>query len=216
MKFKVSENIKGMKKGRIRWCRFVPLIAMAAILAVGFGSCKKKELKEADVVITDPDRHYYPVIQGQYLPIQYEIENISDEPLVIQEIQTSCGCLIPKDELPIIVLPNKKNTIKLAYNSNKNTGYVDHQIYLYGNFKDSALRVLTFDTHVVPPADYTRDYEVLYQEEMEKGVPSLKDMVDGTSVNKGYYTDEEGDVRENNRKEKQDNVDDIINSTLKR
>lgn len=200
--------------GIIRRC--APLLAMSIFVAASFVSCNKKELKEADVVITDPDRHYYPVIQGQYLPVHYEIENISDEPLVIQEIQTSCGCLFSQDELPVIVLPNKKNTIKLAYDSKKNTGYVDHQIYLYGNFKDSALRILTFDTHVVPPADYTRDYEVLYQEEMESGPKSVKDLIDGTSANKGYYTDEEGDEREEYRLEVQEEVDEIINTTLKR
>lgn len=185
-------------------------------LMCGLGACKEKTLKEADVLITDPYRHYYPVIQGEYLPIQYEIENISDESLVIQEIQTSCGCIIPYDDLPLVVLPNNKNTITLAYDSKKNSGYVDHQVYLYGNFKDSALRILTFDTHVVPPADYSRDYEVLFQEEIEAGAKSIKDMVDGTSVNKGYYTDMEGDVRENNRKDIQDKADDLINSTLKR
>lgn len=185
------------------------------VVALVFYSCKDKKLKEADVVIEDPYRHYYPVIQGETLPINYEIENISEEPLVIQEIQTSCGCLIPFDDLPIIVLPNKKNTIRLGYNSIKNTGYVDHQVYLYGNFKDSTYRLLTFDTNVVPPADYTRDYEVLYHEQTEKNPVKIEDLVDGTSATKGYYTDESGDIRENTRKERQQKADQIINSTLR-
>lgn len=192
-------------------------ILFVMAVALPLSSCTEKDLEEADVVITDPkNRHYYPVIQGEILPIDYEIENVSDEPLVIQEIQTSCGCLIPYDDLPIMVLPKKKNTVRLGYNSNKNTGYVRHQVYLYGNFKDSTRRVLTFDTNVVPPADYTRDYEVLYHEEAQRPPIKVEDLVDGTSANKGYYTDDHGDDRENTRKERQEKADEIINSVLKR
>lgn len=185
------------------------LLALAVVLP--FGACQKKKLKEAKVIITDPDRHYYPVIQGETLPITYEIENVSDIPLVIQEIQSSCGCLIPFDDLPIMVLPNKTNKIRLGYNSIKNTGHVQHQIYLYGNFTDSLYRMLQFDTNVVPPADYTRDYEVLYHEQVESGNRSIEDLVDGNSVEKGYYTDESGDIRENTRRERQEKVDELLN-----
>ena len=186
-------------------------------VALPFSSCKDKNLKEADVAIEDIERHYYPVIQGEILPINYEIENVGEVPLVIQEIQTSCGCLIPFDDLPIMVLPNKKNTIRLGYNSIKNTGFVEHQVYLYGNFTDSTYRLLKFDTNVVPPADYTRDYEVLFHEQAEKGTTKVEDLVDGTSATKGYYTDDESnDVRENTRKERQQKADKVINSVLKR
>ena len=180
------------------------------VVAVAVCGCKEKKLEEADVVIEDIDRHYYPVIQGEILPIDYEIENVSDVPLVVQEIQTSCGCIIPADELPIMVLPNKKNTIRLGYNSIKNTGHVEHQIYLYGNFKDSTYRLLTFDTNVVPPADYTRDYEVLFHEQQEQGKIKLEDLVDGKSSHKGYYTDEKGDPRENTRSERQEKADEVV------
>ena len=196
--------------------RRTPLL-MAAVAALGVGACKDKNLKQASVTIEDIDRHYYPVIQGEILPISYTIENVSDVPLVIQEIQTSCGCRVPFDDLPILVLPNKKNTIRLGYNTIKNTGFVEHQVYLYGNFADSTYRLLTFDTNVVPPADYTRDYEVLYHEQhIERGPLKVEDLVDGTSNTKGYYTDDEGDIRENTRRERQKKADEVINSVLKR
>lgn len=174
-----------------------------------FGACKEKELDPAEVVITDPDRHYYPLIQGDMLKIDYEIENISDEPLVIKEIQTSCGCIVPFDDLPIMILPNKKGMVKLSYNSIKNMGHVEHQIYLYGNFTDSIYRQLNFDTNVVPAADYMRDYEELYQEQEDKYGGSIKDLVDGRSSDKGYYTDTKGDSRENTRRERQEKADEF-------
>ena len=186
--------------------RNITLLLLACLVAT---ACKEKELKPAEVIITDPDRHYYPLIQGDILKINYEIENISDEPLVIKEIQSSCGCIVPYDDLPIMVLPNKKSYVKLAYNSIKNMGHVKHQIYLYGNFTDSIYRQLNFDTNVVPQADYLHDYEELYQEQEEKYGTSIKDLVDGNSSEKGYYTDRKGDPRENTRRERQEKADEL-------
>lgn len=202
-----------MTKRKYRIFKAAPILSVM-VVALVFFSCEEKKLKEAQVEIEDVDRHYYPIIQGEILPVKYEIENTSDVPLVIQEIQTSCGCLVPFDDLPIMVLPNKKNTIRLGYNSNKNTGYVQHQVYLYGNFKDSTYRLLTFDTNVVPPADYTRDYEVRFHEQNEKAKRKFEDLVDGDSNEKGYYTDEKGDIRENTRRERQEKADEIVDEVM--
>ena len=178
------------------------------ILCFCFFSCEKK-LKPVEVEITDPYRHYYPVIQGELLGITYDIENTSDHPLFIQEIQTTCGCMFSEDKLPIVILPNQTGKVHFTYNSTKNTGFVEHFAWLYGNFTDSLYREVKFDTNVVPPSDYTRDYEELYHQVMTKS-PDLKDLVDGKSTEKGYYTDSGGDPRETNRQETQKRVDDLI------
>lgn len=164
---------------------------MAAILL--FAACEKK-LKPVEVEITDPKRHYYPVIQGELLGVTYDIENLSDHPLFIREIQTTCGCLIAEDKLPIVILPKQVGKIHLNYNSTKNTGYVEHFAWLYGNFTDSLWREIQFDTNVVPPVDYTPDYEELYHN-VETRNPDMQDLVDGKSTDKGYYTDEGIDPR---------------------
>lgn len=187
--------------------RFLPIILMGVFFAGSFmTSCRDKELKPVDAIIKNPNRHYYPVNQGEILSVIYEIENPSDETLVIREIQTSCGCLIPRDNLPIMILPNQTGYVKIGYESIKNSGHVENQIYLYGNFTDSTYRQLNFDTHVVPPSDYSRDYEELYAEKLERS-NTLKDFVDGSTSEKGYYTDHVGDPRENNRREMQKKAD---------
>ena len=187
------------------------ILALIAIAMPLLGGCKEKQLKPAEVFITDPDRHYYPVIQGEILKVEYEIENIGDETLVIKEIQTSCGCLVPYDDLPILVLPNRKNRVRLAFNTIKNMGYVEHQVYLYGNFTDSVYRQLNFDTNVVPASDYIRDYEELWQTQEDKyGGTSIKDLVDGNSSDKGYYTDQKNDPRENTRRHRQEKADEFV------
>ena len=172
------------------------------------GACEKK-LELVDVDIEDPIRHYYPIIQGELLGVTYEIENLSDHPLFIQEIQTTCGCFFVSDQLPIVIPANQKKKIHLNYNSLKNVGYVDHYAWLYGNFTDSLWREVRFDTNVVPPRDYTRDYEQLWHD-YEAKTPEMKDLVDGNSTDKGYYTHEYVDPRFENLEETESFIDKII------
>lgn len=170
-----------------------------------FVSCDK-QLKPASVIVVDPIRHYYPVIQGEMMDLSYEIENTSDNPLFIQELQTTCGCIVSRDELPIVVLPHKIGYVHLTFNTIKNTGYVDHFIYCYGNFQDSTCIELEFDTNVVPRADYVHDYEQLWQEQT-KGARSIRDFVDGMPGQKGYYTNPEMTPRTRRKESVQDEVD---------
>ena len=184
---------------------FYILLGVVALIT----ACKR-ELKPVDVEIVDPKRHYYPVIQGELLGITYDIENTSSkEPLFIREIQTTCGCMINQDKLPIVIPPNKTGKIHFVYNSTKNTGYVEHFAWLYGNFTDSIWRELQFDTNVVPPVDYTPDYEELFHN-VETRSADMKDLVDGKATEKGYYTDEGIDPRFQNREDMQNKVENIV------
>jgi len=184
------------------------LLFILALLACALVSCTKR-LKPASVIVLDPIRHYYPVIQGEKMSVTYELENISDNPLFIQEIQTSCGCLVPRDELPLVILPHKNGFINLDYNTIKNNGYVSHYVYCYGNFQDTTAIVMQFDTNVVPSADYVRDYEQLWNEQ-EKISPTVHTFVNGNTAQKGYYIDPSMDARERSKEEIKEDLDNIL------
>lgn len=187
--------------------RIITSGCVLGLLFTLFTACEKK-LDPAVVEIIDPIRHYYPVVQGEMLGVTYEIENTSDNALFIQEVQTTCGCVVPSSDLPIVVLPKRRGYLRLSFNSIKNTGYVCHYVWCYGNFADSTWRELQFDTNVVPSADYIRDYEQLWQEKATH-TGSMANLVDGDSSEKGYYTDDGVDPRERNRQNIQDAADDL-------
>lgn len=172
----------------IRSVRLVTLL-LAALAAL---SACKKQLHPVSVIVVDPIRHYYPVIQGELMGVSYEVENISEHPLFIQEVQTSCGCLVPRDELPIVILPHKSGFVHLEFNTIKNTGYAHHYVYCYGNFADSSCVEMQFDTNVVPSADYNHDYEELWHRQHEDG-QALRDYINGRTQLKAYYTEDPGE-----------------------
>ena len=127
---------------------------------LGFVACSGK-VDPTSVVVEDPVRHYYPISAGDELWISYELTNTGKNPLIISEIQTSCGCILYDDSKSIIP-PGNKEQLLFKYDSFKNIGYVHHQIRLYGNFESRSMMLLEFDVNVVPASDYVRDYEEIY------------------------------------------------------
>ena len=75
------------------------------------------QLKADDVAKFNTDKHDFGNIK-QGVPVTYffEITNISDKPLVVENASASCGCTIPeKPEKPIN--PGATAKIKVQYNA---------------------------------------------------------------------------------------------------
>ena len=166
---------------------------LAALLCCTLLTGCKKRISMTTVEVPDSIRHYYPVIAGQELNLVYDLTNTGDQPLIIRDIQPSCGCIVTMPESRM-VLPEKTIRLKFVYQSAKNIGYVQHVIRIYGNIKPKGMAKLVFDVNVVPHADYTRDYEELYKEAVERN-ELIKGKVDGEVNEQGYYVDIEKDSR---------------------
>ena len=153
----------------------VLLVLLGCITLTG---CKKR-IGMTTVEVPDSVRHYYPVIAGQELNLMYDLTNTGDQPLIIRDIQPSCGCIVTMPPSRM-VLPEKSIRLKFTYQSAKNIGYVQHVIRIYCN--------------VPPNGIYTRDYEELYKEAVERN-ELIKGKVDGEVNEQGYYVDIEKDSR---------------------
>lgn len=122
---------------------------LVALLSVTlFGSCRKN-IGMTTVAVADSVRHYYPILAGEILTLSYELENTGEQPLIIRDIQTSCGCIVPQLDSRML-LPGKKVRLLFKYESAKNIGYVDHTIRIFGNISPKGLCILKFDVNVGP------------------------------------------------------------------
>ena len=136
--------------------RKVNIIYVVCVLlcCLGLPACKKN-IGLTTVSVADSVRHYYPLIAGQVLNLSYEIENTGNQPLIIRDIQSSCGCIVPLlKQGERMVLPERKARLRFRYESAKNIGYVQHVIRIYGNIHPNGMVKLVFDVNVVPHADY--------------------------------------------------------------
>lgn len=159
----------------------------------GFGACTRK-VGTTSVQVEDSVRHYYPIVTGEELYLNYRLKNTGHEPLVIEDIQPSCGCIVA-DLSRKVIPPDDEILLQFTFNSLKNVGYVRHVIRLFGNIEPNGMASLVFDVNIVPPADYVPDYEESYREELEKKGNLVEGLVNGRPAEKGYYVDPDHDSR---------------------
>ncbi|MFK7049309.1 MULTISPECIES: DUF1573 domain-containing protein [Flavobacterium] len=160
---------------------------LIAILPLLFFISCEKEGQSTTIEVKDPQRHYFPVVQGEKLHIVFPVKNTGKNLLEIKEIQTSCGCIIADDSNIKNIVPQSTGYLHFEYDTNKNTGYVQHQIYIYGNFIPNNKIELNFDTHVVPSSLHSKDYEELYKE-IQESSPDIDKLNYGLERQKNYYT----------------------------
>jgi len=127
-------------------------------------------------------------VMGEDLEMVYRIANIGDEPLVITDIQPSCGCVATDGKTEAIIPPGSESKLSFKFDTNKNIGYVRHTIYIYGNIKPNGMAQMVFDTNIVPPTTSSVDYEENWHERKAKEI-AVKGLVDGTTGQKGYWVD---------------------------
>lgn len=164
------------------------LFLLFLAISIAVTSCGIKD-KKTTLQIVDNNRHYYPILRGQKLDVMIPIKNVGKIPFILSDIFTSCGCVVVSDKSSIEAIPpGKEGHLLLQYNSDLNIGYVKHYITLYGNFDTAKQMTISFDVNVVPEAQYTKDYEELYKENEDKN--GIKEMVDGSENQKGYYMDQ--------------------------
>ena len=50
-------------------------------------------VKRTKMEVIDPERHYYPILRGSELTAAFQLYNRGNEPLIIYDVQASCGCI---------------------------------------------------------------------------------------------------------------------------
>lgn len=163
--------------------RLILILASALALA----ACTNR-VAFTTVEIKDPVRHYYPILQGQDLDVTIKVSNTGKVPLVVKDIQPSCGCIVLESDHEMVVPPDRFMYVTLRYDSRKNVGKVEHSVRFWGNIYPEGWTEMRFDVNVVPDASYHHDYEELFDK--SESAHKLKDFVEGMGEHgMGYYTD---------------------------
>jgi hypothetical protein len=171
----------------IYWLLLIALISISCDLRKP--SIDKVERTKMEIV--DPERHYYPILRGSELTAAYKFYNRGNKPLIIYDVQASCGCIevefpsssIGKDDFGVITVD---------YDSAKNIGFVEFFITIVANTEKDVFNTIKFDLNVVTSPHYTKDYEEIY---LQRRKEKLAGEVDGDLTQQGYYIDDTRTIR---------------------
>lgn len=98
--------------------RTVKLLSTLCVL-LALSACKQ-QVEYTTMDIQDPVRHYYPIQQGQELLVAVRLTNSGKVPLIIKDVQPSCGCIVMDGSKTLMVPPNRFVYVTLRYDSRKN------------------------------------------------------------------------------------------------
>ena len=181
----------------------LPLLLVAALIALlsTFSGCSHK-VGPTTVHVVDSVRHYYPIALEQKIQITALVENTGNEPLIINDIQPSCGCIIFDSKPDMVILPGDSKRYKFIFNASKNIGFVHYFIRFYANTPPKGIFSLEFDIIIVAPSENTPDYEEVYREQLKNGeVQDIYGHVVPENPSYDYYVDSNGKNKNKNRME---------------
>lgn len=171
-------------------------IGVFIIIILALSSCEFRKpdidkVRKTKMEIINPERHYYPILRGSELTAAYKFYNRGNEPLIIYDVQASCGC-IEVDFPETSIGKDDFGFITIDYDSAKNIGYVEFYVTIVANTEKDIFTTIKFDLNVVTSPHYTQDYEEIY---LQRRKEKLGGEVDGDLTQQGYYIDEERTIR---------------------
>ncbi len=123
-------------------------IFLLSIPIVSFGQEETEPLTGPKIFFAEKSFDFGDINQGDKVEHIFEFENTGNEPLIISDVRTTCGCTAP--EWPREPLaPGKKSKVKVVFNSTGKMGVQNKVITVMSNAVNSPARVKIV-TNVLP------------------------------------------------------------------
>jgi hypothetical protein len=90
------------------------------------------------------------ITQGEVLTHRFEFTNTGKAPLLISNVDGSCGCTIPRNYPKGKVMPGESGEIEVEFNSDGKAGFQNVSIIVSANTIPAATQLLIKTDVVVP------------------------------------------------------------------
>ena len=92
------------------------------------------------IVFEENSYDFGEIKQGDVVSHVFEFKNNGTAPLILSDVKTTCGCTAPEwTKEP--VLPGKKGSVKVTFNSSGKTGRTNKTIQVFSNATNSPASV---------------------------------------------------------------------------
>lgn len=115
--------------------RKLGLILFALVLSTGF--VLAQDGKKAPKAVFKSLVHDYGKVEESQgsVSCEFVFKNTGNAPLIIQRVQTTCGCTTP-DSPKEPILPGKEGKITVTYSTIGRPGFIDKKVTVFTNVPD--------------------------------------------------------------------------------
>lgn len=103
---------------------------------------------QTTLALSEPSFDFGKIKKGDVVEHVYEVTNTGKNPLIISNVQPTCGCTVP-DFTKDPILPGQKGKITLKFNSANFDGVVHKSAEVYANVEKIPVE-LTFTADIQP------------------------------------------------------------------
>jgi hypothetical protein len=103
---------------------------------------------QTTLALSEPSFDFGKIKKGEVVEHVYEVTNTGKNPLIISNVQPTCGCTVP-DFTKDPILPGQKGKITLKFNSANFDGVVHKSAEVYANVEKIPVE-LTFTADIQP------------------------------------------------------------------
>ena len=124
---------------------------LVAILGFAFqGFAQQAEKKDGPVITWEKKTHDFgDITQGDKVDHTFYFTNTGNEPLLITNVQVSCGCTTPKGWPRDPIPPGGKGELTLSFNSTGKLGKQNKPVTITSNAVNSDGGTISFTTNVL-------------------------------------------------------------------
>jgi|JI8StandDraft_2_1071088.scaffolds.fasta_scaffold14699_2 hypothetical protein len=92
-------------------------VILASIASIQMSFKSTNEINKAVIEVQNTTRDFGKIPQGKPVTAEFTVKNTGKTPLVMENIQTSCGCTLA-DFTRTPIAPNQTGYVKVTYNAN--------------------------------------------------------------------------------------------------
>lgn len=130
--------------------KYLFLMVMMAFAAGTFAQAPSTEKVNGPVITFEKKTHDFgTLVQGDKVEETFKFANTGNEPLIITNVQVTCGCTTPKGWPRDPVPPGGKGEITVGFNSAGKMGRVDKTVTVVSNASNPETAKISFTTQIV-------------------------------------------------------------------
>jgi hypothetical protein len=128
--------------------KFLFLVAILGFAYQGFA--QQQEKKDGPVLTWEKKTHDFgDIVQGDKVDHTFYFTNTGNEPLLITNVQVSCGCTTPKGWPRDPIPPGGKGELTLSFNSAGKMGKQNKPVTIVSNAVNTDGNTISFTTNVL-------------------------------------------------------------------